>query len=303
MADESVLQKNAMQLLADVFASYGLSDEAFVSAIKQAVLDNTDKDGNVATASATYQIRQTPAYQARFAGNLMRKEAIAKLMAEGKTPSFGELSEAKYIELEDSYKATLQKYNVPSQFYDNTASLARLIGSDLSPNELDTRASLAQQAASQANPEIKAQLKALYNVDENQIAAFFLDPTLAREAIDVTAAGKVAIVAAASQRSGMTMTRDEAQKIIERVAPTAETGIDAQALFGETARTAGLTQGSISGGQASVSATDVILSATGDKEAQAKLEREAKARGAEYQATSGMQTSTEGVTSLRRANI
>jgi len=47
MANLTFEQKNAKQLLADTFASYGLTDPAFVDAIQKAILDNTDAAGNV----------------------------------------------------------------------------------------------------------------------------------------------------------------------------------------------------------------------------------------------------------------
>ena len=176
-------QRNAKQLLADTFASYGLTDPAFIDAIQKAILDNTDAAGNVATSTATAQIRQTDQYKIRFAGNEMRKKTIRDAMARGETSTMSELSEARYIELEDSYREVLKKANVPSQFYSNTTYLAKMIGNDLSTGEVAARASIAKQAASQANPEIKQQLQSLYGITENQIFTYFLDPELGYETV------------------------------------------------------------------------------------------------------------------------
>lgn len=303
MADLSIAQKNAKQLLADTFAAYGLTDQAFIDAIQNTILDNTDKDGNIATSTAAAQIRQTDVYKARFAGNEMRKKAVQDAMARGEMPTMSELSEAKYIELEDSYREVLKKANVPAQFYGNTTYLAKMIGNDLSTGEVAARASLAKQAASQANPEIKQQLQSLYGISENQVAAFFLDPELGKETIDTVAAGNAAILAASAARSGLTLSKTQAEALAQRAAPTNEQAVISETVFAETARTAGLSQASVSGEQATVNAEDVILASTGNLESQAKLEKERQKRLAGYQSASGMAETQKGVVGLQRANL
>ena len=46
-----------------------------------------------------------------------------------------------------------------------------------------------------------------------------------------------------------------------------------------------------------------MLAATGDAERQAKLQKEAEKRAAEYQGASGMATTQKGVVGLQRANL
>jgi len=214
-----------------------------------------------------------------------------------------ELSEARYIELEDSYREVLKKANVPAQFYSSTTYLAKMIGNDLSTGEVAARASLAKQAASQANPEIKQQLQSLYGISENQVAAFFLDPELGKETISTVAAGNAATLAASAARSGLTLTKAQAESLAQKVAPTSEDAINAEVIFAETSRTAGLAATSVSGETAGVSAEDVILASTGNVESQAKLEKERQKRLAEYQAASGMAETQKGVVGLQRANL
>lgn len=303
MPDLSITQKNAKQLLVDAFAAYGLTDQNFINAIQQAILDNTDAQGNVAQATAASQIRQTDAYKIRFAGNELRRKAIADQMAQGLTPTMSELSEAKYIELEDSYRETLKKFNVPSQFYSNTTYLAKMIGNDLSTAEVAARASLAQQAASQANPEIKQKLQSFYGVGENQVAAFFLDPEMGKQVIDSVSAGNAAILAASAERSGLSLDQAQAEALAQQVAPESGQAISAQAVFGATAKTAGLAETSVTGETSGVTAEDVVLAATGDAERQAKLEKERQKRLGEYQSASGMAETQKGVVGLQRANL
>lgn len=303
MPDLSFTQKNAYQLLADQFATYGLTDSAFIEEIKKAILDNTDSTGTVASATATAQIRATDTYKARFAGNEMRKLEIKKQMDQGIIPSMKELSEAQYITMENSYRDALKKANVPPQFYTDTAYLAKMIGNDLSTAEVSARASLAQQAASQANPEIKQKLQSFYGVSENQIAGFFLDPTLGKQAIDTVSAGNAAILAAGAAHSGLDMTQAQAESLAKQVAPESGQTINAATYFAETAKTAGLTATSVSGQAAGVSAQDVALAATGNAESQAKLEKERQRRLAENLSASGMAETQKGVVGLQRANL
>jgi hypothetical protein len=304
MADLTFEQKNAYQLLVDEFARYGLTSEAFINEVKKAILDNTDaKSNSVATATATAQIRATDTYKIRFAGNDMRRKAIQDAAARGEISTMSELSEARYIELEDSYREVLKKANVPAQFYSSTTYLAKMIGNDLSTGEVAARASIANQAASQANPEIKQQLQSLYGISENQISAFFLDPELGRETIGAVAAGNAAILAASAARSGLSLSREQAESLAQRSAPTNEQALVSDVVFAETSRTAGLAQTSVSGEMAGVNAEDVILASTGNAEAQTKLEKERQKRLAGYQSASGMAETQKGVVGLQRANL
>lgn len=299
----SVAQKNALELLKERFAAYGLGGADFVEAIRQSILDNTDAEGNIAQASAAAAVRATPAYQARFSGNLARRTAIQADIAAGKTPALSELSEASYIQAEDNYREVLRKQGVPEVFYNDTKYLGKLIGNDLSVDEVNSRASLAKQAAQQVNPEIKQQLQSLYGVSENQIAGFFLDPSLGQQNINAVAAGNAAIVSAAAKRSGLSLSREQSESLAQTISPENQSAINATALFGQTSLKAGLAIGDVSGVQSDVNAEDVILAATGDVERQAKLERERQKRGAEYQAASGMAETAKGVVGLQRANL
>jgi hypothetical protein len=299
----TVAQRNALELLKERFAAYGLGSDEFVEAIRQSILDNTDAEGNIAQATAAAAVRATPAYQARFSGNAARRTAIQADIAAGRTPALSELSEASYIQAEDNYKEVLRKQGVPESFYNNTAYLGRLIGNDLSVDEVNSRASLAKQAAQQVNPEIKQQLQALYGVSENQIAGFFLDPELGQQNINAVAAGNAAIVSAAAKRSGLSLSKGQSELLAQTISPENQLAIDAGNLFSQASLTAGLTAEGVSGERSSVTAEDVILGATGNVEVQAKLEREKQKRQAEYQSASGMAETAKGVVGLQRANL
>lgn len=299
---ETIQQKNALALLRERFAQYGLGSDSFVEAIRKSIVDNTH-DGTVYESSAIAAIRATPEYEARFFGNKARRDKMAADIAAGRKPAMAELSEANYIKAEDGYREVLRKQGVPEAFYNNTTYLSQLIGNDLSIDEVNSRASLAKQAAQQANPEVKQQLQSLYGISENQIAGFFLDPSLGQENINSVAAGNAAIVAAAAKRSGMDLTKTDAEALAARISPENQQALDATKLFGATSAAAGLSIGDVSGGTSEVSASDVIMAGTGDTEALTKLEKEKQKRQAEYKSASGMAETSKGVVGLQRANL
>lgn len=294
--------KNARDLFYAEFAQYGLTGKDFLDSIMRIVNDNTDVAGNIANATVKAQIRATPEYRQRFAGNIMRQEKIKEMTARGEIPTFGELSEASYIALEESYRNIL-KDKVPPNFYNDSTSLAKLIGNDISTSELSGRVNLAQQAASQANPEVKQQLASLYGIQENQIAAFFLDPTVAQQSISAIAAGNAAIVAAAAQKNNITIDRQQAEAIATSNQTDPNAVLSSKDLFGEVNKSAGLVVGDVSGGASTVTGQDILSAATGDVEAQAKLLKEKQKRQAEYQSASGMAETAKGVVGLQRANL
>ena len=297
---ETLAQKNALQLIQDRFASYGISGLA--DTLRRLIADYTDSDGNISESLVTAELRKSDAYTKRFAGNIERKKKIEADVAAGRQPKFGLLDEATYIRAEEDYRSILSEYTIPG-FYDTPESYVNLIGNNITPKEVQARAAAAQQAASSANPQIKAQLESMYGIKENQLAAYFLDPEVARTALKPVAAANAATLAAAAQRSGLALSQGDAERLSQTLAPGSNDVIASDSLFQQTALTAGLAQGSVSGEASTVGAEDVITAAGGNVEAQAKLAKERQKRQAEYQAASGMAETAKGVVGLQRANL
>lgn len=296
---ETLLQKNALQLIQERFASYGISGLA--DAVRKLIADNTDADGNISESLVVAGLRETPEYQRRFAGNIERKKLIEQDVAAGRQPRFGLLSEAEYVQAEQGYREVLKGYTLPG-FYDTPESYTTLIANDISVKELNARAQAAQQAVSRANPEVKQQLKSLYGIEENQLTAYFLDPTKATTALSPIAASNAAALAAAAQRSNLSITKSEAEALSQRIAPGPTDVVVSDQLFQQTANIAGLAQESITGEKSTVTGADILAAAAGQAPEQQKLERERQRRLAEYQSASGMATTNQGVVGLQRAN-
>lgn len=299
MAD-TLDQKNALQLIQDRFATYGIQGLADV--IKKLIVDYSDAQGNVSESLVVAGLRNTDEYKRRFAGNIERAKKIKEDVDAGRQPRYGLLSESDYVKAEENYREILSDYTIPG-FYDKPESYVNLIANNISPKEIKGRAMAAQQAASSANPEIKAQLKSMYGIEEKNLTAYFLDPEVAKTALKPIAASNAATIAAAAQRSGLQLTQGDAERISGQVAPGATDLVSADTLFQQTALTAGLAEGSVSGEASTVGTEDVLTAAAGNVEAQAKLSKERQKRQAEYQAASGMAETAKGVVGLQRANL
>lgn len=299
MAEDTLLAKNALQLIQDRFASYGISGLA--SAIRKLIADNTDAQGNISDSLVMSGLRQTPEYQRRFAGNIERKKIIEQDVASGRQPRFGLLSEAEYVQAEQGYREVLRGYTIPG-FYDTPDSYTSLIANDISVKELGARAQAAQQAVSRANPEVKQQLKSLYGIEENQLTAYFLDPAKATTALTPVAVSNAAALAAAAQRGGTSITKTEAEALAEKIAPGPADIISADQLFQQTSSVLGLTQEDVSGEKSTLSATQALGAAAGLAEDRQAAEKERQRRLASTQGASGMATTEKGVVGLQRAN-
>jgi hypothetical protein len=104
-------------------------------------------------------------YRARFAGNVTRRKAGLNV-----------LSEKAYIAIENQFSQTMRAAGLPSGFYDSPDDFAALIGADVSPSELVSRINEGYLAVQQANPQVTAEMRRLYGVDDSMLAAYFLDP-------------------------------------------------------------------------------------------------------------------------------
>jgi len=95
--------------------------------IKNLIITGADE------ASLTLALRQTPAYQARFAAN---KDRIKN--------GLRALSEAEYVRLEDQYQNVMRNYGLPASYYtkDSTGKqvgFEKFIAGDVSATELEDR--------------------------------------------------------------------------------------------------------------------------------------------------------------------
>jgi hypothetical protein len=156
--------QSAYDLLLAEFNRYGLG--SLLDDVKNLIVTGADE------ASLTLALRQTKAYQARFAANQTRINSGLR-----------SLSEAEYVTLEDQYQNVMRNYGLPATYYTKDATgkqagFEKFIAGDVSASELEDRISIAQKRVIDAAPQVKEALKQFYpDIKDGDILAYTLDPT------------------------------------------------------------------------------------------------------------------------------
>lgn len=205
-------RQSAYDLLFEQFSKYGLG--SLVEPLR-----NLITDPGVSDSEFTIRLRETPAYQKRFAANA---ERIKKgLMS---------LDEGTYLNLEDKYQTVMRNYGLPESYYAKgdlgvQEGFTKLIANDVSNTELEDRIATAQQRVLNANPEVTTALKQFYpDITNGDILAYTLDPKNALQNIKrkVTAAE---IGGAALTQQGLTANLARAEELqkygVDKAAATA----------------------------------------------------------------------------------
>jgi len=181
-AAQDISNQNALQLMQATLAGYGVDP---TGAISNAILGLTQKNYDATTIAALAQdpnankssdpnvVALANAWQTRFAGNTARVNA-------GLTP----LDPATYIATENSYKAVMQRAGIPatSPLMDNSY-FAKLLGSDLSPLEVQQRVDAATAAVTATDPFTTQQLQQNFGLTQADMVSHLLDPTTASTVI------------------------------------------------------------------------------------------------------------------------
>ena len=148
----------AKDKLINLFKTQGIDDPAFADFISNSIMND------VSEAQTLIELYDQPAYKLRFPG-------MAKLRTKNRT-----ISEAQYIGLENQIVETLRFFDLPSGFYDDRATMGKMIENEVSPKEVQDRAQMAQDLARAADPNVRNALMDFYKVGEGAITAYFLNP-------------------------------------------------------------------------------------------------------------------------------
>lgn len=145
--------QSAKDILQDELDSWGLS--GLVQQAWGLITSGATADQVVA------QLRQTDDYKQRFAGMAAR--------AQKGLPA---ISEAQYLNLEDTYAQVAHQYGLLPGTYDP----AQAIGNDVSATEFSNRASLASAAIYSEPPEVQQALLNYYQLNTGNTASYYLNP-------------------------------------------------------------------------------------------------------------------------------
>jgi len=267
--ETSQSNESMSSILSKTLEFYNITDPQLLADVKSAVADRR-LTGTSSIDDIGIQLRESPAFQARFAANEVRRKA-------GK-PVY---SVTQLLQLETSYRRNLADAGMPKGFYDDPVSLQNFIVNDVSPDEVLARVQLGFQAVRDAPKEVVNQMKSLYNIDDTQLAAFFLDPTKGKDIV-LRAADAAQIAAQAKVAGGMTLDTIQA----ENLARAGVTTQQAQAGFSQIGQQAGLYR-PLEGEQA-ITQEDILAGTfTNEQAAQQRIARRRRSRTATFEQGGG----------------
>lgn len=220
-------KSDAFSRMSALLARFGLSDlEGFMkTVIASGAVDLQDPNALI------FSLRGQDAYRRRFAANDARIKA-----------GLPELDPSSYIALEEQYRQLLAANGLPNNFYNDQTDFQKWIEGDVSPAELQQRIQEGYRAVADADPQVRAQMKQLYDVSEGDLAAYFLDPERTKPLLTtkerVRQAQASSIAARGLEQGGMQLTKEEAEDLASR-GITAE---QAAQNFGEMKSLSGLYQ-------------------------------------------------------------
>ena len=195
--------ETATTILTNTLKFYGLNEPELINEIR-AALANRTITGASSVDEIGIQLRESPAFQRRFAANEARRAAGKPVYSVTQT-----------LLLESQYRKNLRDSGMPAGFYDDPTSLQNFLINDISPDEILSRVTQGYQAVRNADPTVINELKTLYNLDDGSIAAFFVDPTKAQDNI-LRAARAAEIGAQARKQAGIGLTAQTAEELVRQ---------------------------------------------------------------------------------------
>lgn len=226
---KSTVDVDAYTLLESTFKDFGL--EELIPDIKRFM------EEGLGSNQAAVELRKTTAYITRFRGNEIRRQAGLNVV-----------SEATYLELENSYNETLRAYGLQGYFgvdrKVSQAKMADIIGNDISATEFKDRIDTVVTRVNNADPNVKATLKSFYNIQDNDLVKYFLNPKenlpKLQEKVLSAEIGNEALkqnlltdVTSATALAQLGITRDEARKGYQGISEVLPTTTKLGQIYGE----------------------------------------------------------------------
>lgn len=284
-------RRNAIAATRAAFLSIGL-DQTFVDEITGEI-ESIVNEGYTDPTAISVMLRQTAPYKRRFIANEKR---IQK--------GLSALSPAEYLQLERRYSQLMREAGLPTGFYDTIEDYRRFLEADVSPEELGQRIRLASETTSLSSSVVRNQLRDFYNVDDQQLTAYFLDPDRARVALQKQV--NVATVGGFLLESGFNVGLAGAERLTESRVLGRDVALDPEEIRRQAQRAATLsplTRQVVGGETGMVSEEDLLGAVVGGGQLEAqRVGMEQQRRRAEYQRGGALATTAEGVVGLRRAN-
>ena len=163
-----------------MFETTGLGS-SFINSLMNTI-DKVYADNIMPTdAQITNSIYNSDAYKTRFAAN----QFIAQRLSSGKgLPGDKLLTPAEYIATENTFRDLMVEAGLPSGFYDTPEDFSKFIENNTSAAEVSARINVAKSALQNADQNIVNALKTYYGFDNNDLAAYLLDPAKAMDVVN-----------------------------------------------------------------------------------------------------------------------
>jgi hypothetical protein len=154
------------------------------------------------------QLQTSDPYKQRFSG-LIKLREFNKNNPTNPVPL---MSEAQYLDAENTYKQLLEPVK---DLYGPSINktIGDLIGSNISSIEVQSRVNTAKNWALSADPNVKKALKEFYNVTEDDLVKYALDPATATTLIEKQA-GMVTLASEAYDTQ-VKLTKDYSQNLLQ----------------------------------------------------------------------------------------
>lgn len=195
--------ETATSILTNTLRFYGLDDPALVNDIKTALADRRIT-GSSTLDDIGVQLRESESFKRRFAANEQRRAA--------NKPVF---SVTQLLQLESQYRQVLRNAGLEEGFYDQPDDFQQFIVNDVSPDELQDRVQSGFRAVREADPAVVNELRSLYGLEDNQLAAFFIDPVRSRDQV-VRAARAAEVASQARRQAGIQLSAGEAETLVRQ---------------------------------------------------------------------------------------
>ena len=251
--------------------------ETLMDGVMQRLIDG-DSDLSVAQ-----WLRTTPEYKTQFP-EMERRAAL----------DLPRISEGESLALRRAYRSSLRQAGIDPIYYDEPIDFVEWIVGDVSEAELQTRIGIGEAALRQANAATKQQLKDLYNIDEPDLLAYYLNPVRTKDVFEAKLQLESAGISAASLRStGEALGRTAAERL-------QSSNIAASQVEQRLSRRAGMLEDLL--GSEGLTADVLAEGEFGtDMEASTQMRRRGEERLAPFQRQGSLLRTSEGITGFGEA--